>query len=589
MTSPRDSQPRSWTHKTLLDEWQRQGELEERAPDHLLSALMDELAGARPPAPHELESLRRILSRRMGVAATSPAATAPEPPARPAQPGQTGEAYLELLARLDPQAARDGQVFTPWRVALHLAELLDPAPGQRWLDPAAGAGIFLQAAASRGADLSTCWALEPDPAAAALGRVLTPGASWHGGDALAAWNGLPADWRGGFDRVILNPPYRNGVERRDPLWVTRRQELKERFTTARGPFDLYVPFVERALEFVRPGGRLGFLLPTSWLASRYGRILRMLLAERTELRVLQHAPGCRLVSRANVDLLLLVVAIPGAGAPRDTPLRVERLDRALACQESHQASQAAVRHLAEEGWGPLLSPPARRRMRPLTPPLGSRHPVMASLSASEYYSLEVREGGAPAAGDLLLLSSGALEPYHHTWGTLPVRFRGGRLACPVVRAETLAPSRRRQVATPRVLIANLSRRLEALVLPPDTALGVVNVIQVLCADLDEAFALAAWLNSSPLQEVVCTWHDPLRMNRQLSLTRGLVAGLPAPPRAARGGAARDAGSLAELGRALTCWAEEGALDSAGALAARAEVDRIAARHLPLGPDLVSFA
>lgn len=589
MISRPDSRSLARTRKTLLDTWQCQGVLVARAPALLISALKDELSDAAAPDPQALRSLRRILSRRMGVAAASPAKPVQGPPAWPAQPGQTGEAYLELLARLDPQAARDGQVFTPWRLALRLAELLDPAPGQRWLDPAAGAGVFLQAAAARGADLSICCALEPDPAAAALGRALTPGASWHGGDALAAWKGLPADWRGGFDRVILNPPYRNGVERRDPLWVTRRQELKERFTTARGPFDLYVPFVERALEFVRPGGRLGLLLPTTWLASRYGRALRVLLAERTRPHILQHAPGCRLVPRANVDLLLMVVEKRSAGAWCDRPMRVERLDRALACQENHLISQASVGHLAEEGWGPLLCPPARRRMRPLTPPLGSRHAVMASLSASEYYNLEVREGGAPAAGDLLLLSSGALEPYRHTWGTLPVRFRGGRLACPLVRAETLAPSRRRQVATPRVLIANLSRRLEALVLPPDTALGVVNVIQVLCTDLDEAFALAAWLNSSPLQEVVRTWHDPLRMNHQLSLTRGLVACLPAPPHAARGGAARDAGSLAELGRALTRWAEEGALDSPGALAARAEVDRIAARHLPLGPDLASIA
>ena len=41
----------------------------------------------------------------------------------------------------------------------------------------------------------------------------------------------------------------------------RIDALRERFRTARGNFDLYVLFIERALELLRPGGRCGLIIP----------------------------------------------------------------------------------------------------------------------------------------------------------------------------------------------------------------------------------------------------------------------------------------------------------------------------------------
>ncbi|MFA7332107.1 MAG: N-6 DNA methylase [Candidatus Delongbacteria bacterium] len=527
-----------------------------RQLDELLDqALAAELDGSAPPAPGGLE-----LAPWRG------------------QPGLAGEVFQELQKRRNPLAARDGQVFTPWPLARRLVELLEPAADQRWLDPAAGAGIFLQAAAAAGVRATACQALELDPAAAALGGRLTPGCAWRVGDALADWSALPADWRGGFDRVILNPPFRNGVERRDPAWSARRAELRARFATTRGPFDLYVPFVERGLEFLRPGGQLGLLLPNTWLASRYGQALRLWLAQRTRLLRLQHAPGLRLFPRADFEALLLVVELRADGA--GGALQVERLERRLDVVERHACPPALVTELAAEGWGPLLQPPGLRRLHALTRPLGEQHEVRASLSADEFYRLEVREcpGLVPEPAEVRLLSSGALEPFRHTWADTAVRFRGARRQRPVVRLADLSPGRRNQARQPRVLLANLSRRLEALAVAPGAALGVVNVMQVFCRDQAEARALAAWLNSGPVQAWVHTWHDPLRMNGQLSLNRELVRSLPGPPRLDQPGQAADAEQLRRLGRLLAELADAGRLDQAGE--GLRQLDELAARWLP---------
>ncbi len=534
--------------------------------------------GAAPGYPGQLDALleQALAAETGGTALAAPGGL--ELTSWHGQPGLAGEVFQELQVRRNPLAARDGQVFTPWALARRLVELLEPAADQRWLDPAAGAGIFLQAARTAGVRAAGCQALELDPAAAALGGRLTPGCVWRVGDALADWSALPADWRGGFDRVILNPPFRNGVERRDPAWSARRAELRARFATTRGPFDLYVPFVERSLEFLRPGGRLGLLLPNTWLASRYGQALRLWLAQRTQLLRLQHAPGLRLFPRADFEALLLVVELRADSV--GGPLQVERLERGLEVVERHDCPQSLVTKLAAEGWGPLLQAPTLNRLRALTRPLGEQHEVRASLSADEFYRLDVREcpGLQPGPEEVRLLSSGALEPFRHTWSDMAVRFRGARRRRPVVRLADLSPARMSQTRLPRVLLANLSRRLEALAVAPGEALGVVNVMQVFCRDQAESRAMAAWLNSGPVQAWVRTWHDPLRMNGQLSLNRELVRSLPGPPQLDQPGQAADAELLRQLGQRLADLAGAGRLDQAGECLR--QLDDLAARWLP---------
>ncbi|MDP2949400.1 MAG: N-6 DNA methylase [Chloroflexota bacterium] len=50
--------------------------------------------------------------------------------------------------------------------------------------------------------------------------------------------------------------------------------------------DYSVPFVERALEFLRPGGKLAYVITSKWMHALYGNALRKALLERTRLDTL---------------------------------------------------------------------------------------------------------------------------------------------------------------------------------------------------------------------------------------------------------------------------------------------------------------
>lgn len=97
----------------------------------------------------------------------------------------------------------------------------------------------------------------------------------------------PFDWqrqfpdimaRGGFDIVVGNPPYVgfHGFEEEKPYF-------RDKYQAARGRFDLYIPFVERAFQLLRGGGFFGFICPTNFMKRAHGEKLRDLLRTQTSL------------------------------------------------------------------------------------------------------------------------------------------------------------------------------------------------------------------------------------------------------------------------------------------------------------------
>ena len=91
------------------------------------------------------------------------------------------------------------------------------------------------------------------------------------------------DWRaafpevfanGGFDVVVANPPYV-----RQELLGPIKPHLQARFQSYHGMADLYVYFYELALNLLRPGGRLSFIVTNKWMKSGYGEPLRRFFGE----------------------------------------------------------------------------------------------------------------------------------------------------------------------------------------------------------------------------------------------------------------------------------------------------------------------
>ena len=82
-----------------------------------------------------------------------------------------------------------------------------------------------------------------------------------------------------FTHTVGNPPY----VRQELIPDILMAEYRRRYCTIYDRADLYVPFIERCLASLAPGGVLGFICADRWMKNRYGGPLRAMVANEFHL------------------------------------------------------------------------------------------------------------------------------------------------------------------------------------------------------------------------------------------------------------------------------------------------------------------
>ncbi len=91
---------------------------------------------------------------------------------------------------------------------------------------------------------------------------------------------LLADLPPRFDYVVGNPPY----IRQESIPGELLAEYRRRFKTLYDRADIYIPFIERSLNLLAPGGLLAFICADRWMKNKYGGPLRNMISAGFQLR-----------------------------------------------------------------------------------------------------------------------------------------------------------------------------------------------------------------------------------------------------------------------------------------------------------------
>lgn len=425
---------------------------------------------------------------------------------------------------------RRGVFYTP----RHVAEGVVDAAWDGWAlpadrgrhpirvcDPACGGGAFLLAAGRRASAPGTArgelvenalWGIDVDPLAAAVADVALRLWAAAGGDHVARTNVVAGDalgvglhgWHPGaspFDLVVGNPPFLNQLGRTTARTRDEAAQVRDRLgSLAQGYTDASALFLAAAVGMVGRGGRVGLVLPESFLVARDAQGARRAVLDVAGLTGLW-LPRQALFA-ASVRVCAPVVERGAAPTEITRWLGADRR-RVGAVPVTPGELRAAPT------WGALV---ADLRGAPAVHLGGAgRLADLATATAgfrAQFYGVvpfvvdDPHGGRRPLADDdrPALVTSGLIDPAHLRWGGQPARFAGKQWSAPRVDMAALAAAdpalgrwgRARLV--PKVLLATQTRILEAVVDEHGTCWPSVPVISVE-ADPDRLWHVAAVLLS----------------------------------------------------------------------------------------------
>ncbi|WKZ48839.1 MAG: N-6 DNA methylase [Anaerolineales bacterium] len=108
---------------------------------------------------------------------------------------------------------------------------------------------------------------------------------------------------GGFDLIVGNPPYIRGRS----LDLAYKEQLLAEILTFTPNADIYIAFLGRAFELLKPNGILSFIIPRSFLNETYAKKIRLEFLKNSEIVEVVDFQGIKVFEEATVTNVILVI------------------------------------------------------------------------------------------------------------------------------------------------------------------------------------------------------------------------------------------------------------------------------------------
>jgi len=273
-----------------------------------------------------------------------------------------------------------------------------------------------------------------------------------------------------FDVVIGNPPYI------DSEWMTKfhnpavRPYCVRKYKAASGNWDIFCPFVERAVLETREGGYTAMIVPNKLGSADYAAGAREVLANDNTLIAIRDYSQVKVFP---VAVYPIVFVCQRGRKPEAAPVVLDQMAmdpiRGLVVNNNISLKYNEYFDKKAKPWeifGHNVGGDMLTRMRLAGDELKSEFEVVGAATVSEAYKIAdiVRESSV-ARNELRLVNSGTIDPYECLWGLKDCRYLGNVYLRPTVqRGDLDAVSARRlaQARAPKIIISGMTKRLEAI-------------------------------------------------------------------------------------------------------------------------------
>lgn len=281
----------------------------------------------------------------------------------------------------------------------------------------------------------------------------------------------------GFDAIIGNPPFVDSetMKREVPR---HRHAMGCLHSSCQGNWDLFCPFVELGLRLAHDNGISSLVTPNRLLAADYAAAIQDVILRNSPLVCHDFSDTTSHFTNASIAVIILATR-RREGVPSDQ-VRFIRYDERCRPRSRRTVPLSQLRALPEGYISAPLNVPDESILTYLECPTRLADVATLSDGATTGEAYQIRDYVRDLDGDDLpsdcvrIVNTGTVDPFRHLWGTKPISYLGFRGLRPVVQIEdlrTVSPRRVEQAQRPKVIVAGMASRIEAVACDDRTLCG----------------------------------------------------------------------------------------------------------------------
>lgn len=270
---------------------------------------------------------------------------------------------------------------------------------------------------------------------------------------------------GGFDVVIGNPPYIDSEEMTKTNMTLRNYALSK-FESAKGNWDMYCIYSEKAISLVKKNGKFGFIIPNKFLSAPYGVHLKKFMSKYQVSNVEDYSSVSVFISDRKINVYPIILIIDkneNKKTGKYSKFTESKTEIVKSFEKSYTINKDEVEWTSKfSGGKDLINNVIQKSSK-----ISEFFDVQNSATVNEAYLIKELLVDDSNEKNIRLINTGTIDRYACLWGVSKTQYIKDSYKYPSInkiKLEKCLPNRLTSIYQDKIAVAGMVKYLEATLL-----------------------------------------------------------------------------------------------------------------------------